>query len=464
LAAASTADGFARPITAPAFVPAYLPHSGDFDMDQSVGAMNPIEMREQLETFDEEDIEVENDEETLARASAVVHQLQHNWVQERQHAIDELWQQLEQEYGFTPSRDLLDSLDGNGVSRDPTGEPHASDGLEGASATVASRSVEAEADQLTKEAAEDLAAARELRHRLEATARAECSGLLDDAQLLTETGNRISDAAQALPSRRPSTAPSPMAASLRMEIDRLRRADESLGDNVAAVAATPISGIAQLIQEEPPPLAGDLADWFEEVRILSSIVPGSSSPTGMALDGGPRPPRGVEARSSPSTPKSSPSSSTPRSKRELARIAEERAMDWDAARRNGGANGAAVGATATGATAHGGGEGPTRLGTSITGKPPVKPGGLAKNSFTCLQPLLSSDGTAGLFLNAHIGTLSGARCFEAVGTSQAPGSTSTPNGSLAAGTAAELQLDAILSECDEIDRIHESIQQKLSSS
>merc|ERR1712046_25099 len=125
-----------------------------------------------------------------------------------------------------------------------------------------------------------------------------------------------------------------------------------------------------------------------------------------------------------------------------------RAMDWDAARR--GAGGAA--------TAHHG-ESPTKN----TGKPPVKPGGLTKNGFTCLQPLLSSDGASilgpgGLMLNAHLGTLSGTRC-DVVGT-PAPGGAMLA-GPSAAG-AAELQLDAILSECDEIDRIHESIQKKLS--
>lgn len=126
-------------------------------------------------------------------------------------------------------------------------------------------------------------------------------------------------------------------------------------------------------------------------------------------------------------------------------------MDWDAARRG---VGAAVGAAAT--HRGGGGESPTRFGTSSTGKSPAKPGGLTKSGFTCLQPLLSGDGSsnlgpAGLLLNAHLGTLAGA---------PAPGGTILADAS--AASAAELQLDAILSECDEIDRIHESIQKKLS--
>jgi hypothetical protein len=382
----------------------------------------------------EDELEAENDEETLARASAVLHQLQHTWVEERKQAIDDLWQQLEQEYGVTPSRELLDSLDGNGGCRETAGESttspsvseRAPDGaLELAAADAASAAAEAAADQITKNASKQLESVKALRCRLEAA--------------------RISDNSpvgaplDTLPTSRPATAPTPMAAALRRDIDLLRQKEECIhGDTSVAArgSGSVASGICQLLPEEPE-LAEGLAEWFEEVHVLSGLRGKSSSAGSPKESSKTLSAKLLFTQASPATPNAT---SSPRSKNGGARIAEECAMDWDAARRGAGA---AVGAAATHHS-----ESPPKLVSSCMGKPPAKPGGLTKSGFTCLQPLLVCDGSsnlgpAGLLLNANLGTLAGTRCDTLAG-------------------AAELQLDAILSECDEIDRIHESIQKTLS--
>lgn len=387
----------------------------------------------------------------LQEAASVVQQLQSGWHEERQGEIDELWSQCEAEYGFSLSREApgapaLGSLRANagcgavGLLSGYT-ESCAMACSSAADASFPSElpaEAEAEADA-TAEAARlhDLEATRELRrsfeakraaNSLEANVKAKGQVLTQRAALQTQADSRRLD-------------------TLRMEVEKLRARDSTanaasteLGDaasssSEALLPPTPTASAAMTASAlVAPSWVGALDEWMEDLRVLGIGAgedlgsreqrrgQGASPARAVASPMRVRTANGARPSSSLLSPKKSPS------KKEMARIAEQQALEWSAA---GSPKGSSIG--------HGRGSLSPR---SSSGQ----------HSPSRRSPKAGSPKTALMTIGGLVGD-----GLPSGGVSPVliPESNSSPTKEPA--SAVERQLDDILKELDEIDRIHDDV-------
>jgi len=375
----------------------------------------------------------------LQEASSVLHQLQNGWEEERRGEIDELWSQCEAEYGFVLARDApgtpalgsLRARAGNGVAG-LLGGIGKSSGLEeqrtdnGAVASPVESPAEIEADAAAEAARRDLQATRELRKRIEARLAA-TPQVVEEAATTSHVLSQRAACEDEADARR--------LASLRTEVERLRAKAKSLstanaastgsGSTVGSVAEadaieppTPTAAAAMKAVDLTAPELVALDEWMEDLRVLGSegvlsreAVQDPQTPHGTSRERGqvkavasPMRVRNTTGLRSPAAWHSPPSSP---SKKEMARLAEQKALEWAAGQDSGRDRGNLS------ARSKSGQQSPSRR-----------------------TPKMALSSTRGCLLGA------------------APTATET---SKEPASAVERQLDDILNELDEIDRIHDDV-------
>lgn len=411
-----------RPPTAP-------PTLGSRMLDFVDEASHPSTQRQQQENADLERGEdlgsllepTEDCAGLLREAASVLQQLQTGWAQERQSEINQLWSQCEAEYGFALSQDVpgtpaLGSLRARGgsgpglFSGGAAEEPHVEDSAVNREVCVSL--AEVEADAATEAARIDLKAVQE-RRRLIEERRAGASHEADSAsQALAQRAASQGDA----------EADSPRLASLRMEVEKLR-AQASLtsprpGDGVrigneadapVPLPSTPTATAASRASDlvAPELNANALDEWMEDLRVLGNEAcqdvrtPRCVGPKQERVQAVASPMRVRNATGSRS-PQTLPSPASSPSKQDMVRVAEQRALDW------------AAGLT-----------------------PRSKSGQQSPSRRTPKESLLSARG----------GLLGGTP----------PRPPELTPASKESASAVERQIDDILNELDEIDRIHDDV-------
>jgi len=307
--------------------------------------------------------EVEMSAGVLQEASSVLHQLQSGWQEERQGEIDQLWRECEAEYDLVLCRNapgtpalgslratagygaagLFGTCGGGGVSKDlnigdgyvvSSDEPHAE--------------FEAEVDAATQLAREDLEAAREQRRKVEARLAATSTAASSTSDALKQ---KVAWEAE-VDNRR--------LASLRMEVDKLRAKADALSSSStdrcqadAQEPPTPAAAAAMRSLNSMGPELGALDEWVEDLRVLNNHglfsaeafrecrAPYSrSKQSDMRAVASPLRPRNPDGSRSPQavlspthlhgnkSPHSGISPKNSPTKREMARIAEQRALHW----------------------------------------------------------------------------------------------------------------------------------------
>jgi len=369
-------------------------------------AAEPCSAEDQEETGQEE--ATENPAHLLDEASTLVQHLQQNWACERRTEIDQLWHQLEAEYELVLPKEAPDTpavgrLHPKQLESCLIDAPSEED-VEISCAVHSTADVtadEAEADKAVHEARRDLEATRKLRQRLEASLAASSSSVVNCEAFGPQAAAQDVEAA----------ADNARLDGLRREVERLRSQSASL-----AFAAPPSPTGAAAAARAAVEAAADgpgltaLDAFVDEMRMFSHRHETSSShgrANSMAKGKG-----ALRAVASPQRVRNggprSPSSGSPGSpsKKEMARLAEERAMEWVAS------------------------------GRQSLGSPIMKKGkGSPKNS---APPLATS-------LLSTRSSFSGEAVSTRLDTLGSP------------STALERQLDDILLELDEIDRIHEDV-------
>jgi len=360
----------------------------------------------------------------LREAASVLQQLQTGWAQERQSEINQLWSQCEAEYGFalsqnvpgTPALGSLRARGGSGAGLFSAGaaeEPNVEDPLVNREVCVSL--AEVEADTATEAARIDLKAVQERRRLIE--------------ERLAGAPLQAASASQALAQRAAcqagAEADSPRLASLRMEVEKLRaqasahshaslsspRPGDARSEADATVplpptpTATAASRAADLVAPELNANALDV--WMEDLRVLGNEAcqdvrtPRCVGPRQERVQAVASPMRVRNATGSRS-PQTLPSPNSSPSKQEMVRVAERRALDW-----------------ASGLT------------------PRSKSGQQSPSRRTPKESLLSARG----------GLLGGTP----------PRPLELTLASKESASAVERQIDDILNELDEIDRIHDDV-------
>lgn len=198
----------------------------------------------------------------LTAASSEIYSLQHRWPEERRLELESLWHQLEAEYSLSLPLDIA-KLNNDEEARDGLA---AADEAEELSANLA----EAEADAHAEGATQQLAAAREMRCRVEAA-------LGQTRQLATDERLSAMHASAQKEEER--------LADLRQEVDmmRLRTADVSTGSRRPLVSVPeeelppdgqPLSSVGVALASE----VASLGTWIEGMRMLRTEEPDDSSP------------------------------------------------------------------------------------------------------------------------------------------------------------------------------------------
>lgn len=374
-------------------------------------------------SVDDAESEVEEDAGTLLQeASSMLQQLQNGWDEERRSEIDQLWRECEADYGMNLSREApgaptLGSLRARagygaagllgGVRSGAAAEEPSVDAT--ASAAVPPESPEEiEADMTAEAAKRDLEKARELRRRIEAKLAASPGEALE----ATAAANALKQRAA-----QEDKADARRLARLRTEVERLRAQAQttanvastgsgsevtSSGEATAVPTSTAAAAMAAVDLNGPELLALD--EWMEDLRVLRSDMSAVDSEGGqrqMKAVASPMRVRNPTGLRSPRSARLSPPSSP--SKKDMARVAEQRAMEWAAGQPS-----------------------PPRAGQPKSGQPSPRR--------TPKTPMLSTRGEL-----------------------LASGYPEAGPGSLNSTSAVERQLDDILNELDEIDRIHDDV-------
>lgn len=347
----------------------------------------------------------------VQEASSMLHQLQSGWHEERQSEIDQLWSQCEAEYGFvlprdapgTPALGSLRARAGYGAAGllGSLGNGTLIEPCIEANPVNSPTEAEVEADLATEAAQRDLEAARERRKRIEAmlATKSEQASVLKQ-RVTTET-----------------EADARRLESLRMEVERLRAKADTLSSTDASPSRSNEDADEEAVPIAPPTPAAaaairsvDLArpelealdEWMEDIRVLSSEGALRRDQGRVKAVASPMRVRNASAASSRS-PRSGPSTPSSPSKKEMARLAEQRALEW------------------------------------ASGQSPRPTPGQATPSRSPKSPSRSARG----------GLLGGG--------SNLPTTPEQPLASTDGPSAVERELDDILKELDEIDRIHDDV-------
>jgi hypothetical protein len=348
----------------------------------------------------------------LEEASSVLHGLQTGWQEERQDEISRLWSQCEAEYGFVLSRDVpgtpalgsLRATAGYGASG-MFGSLSSSSGAyptpcEVPTATAVESHAEVEADAVTEAARKDLEATRELRRSIEMKLANKSDGEASELKALKQ---RAAGEAK-IEGRRLS--------DLRMDVERLRSKAAQM--STADAVATPAATAALEVSEQMAPENGALDDWMEDLRSLCREAgedirtPHLASREQSRAVASPmriRTATGVRSPNSVLSPPHSPS------KKDMVQLAEQRAIEWAAGQHS--------------------------ARDRVSSSPRLKSGQSSPSRSPKKSPLANRGGLLGAPLIS--------------GTSELSPAAREP------ASAAERQLDDILAELDEIDRIHDDV-------
>jgi len=369
----------------------------------------------QDEDFDEEEYEDRDPSALLAKASTICHQLQNSWVEERRLEIDGLWRSLETEYGFALPKDIPGTPAVGASCRELLvgGDEEEEEGPSAFVATAAGNNesrAEEVADEEVQEAeaamgaaAHDLAAARELRKRVE------------ERLLVTASPARPNGGSGTVPQEPAPATTTPRIgydsevgcgdadavrlAALRREVGWLRAKVAPCTSPMPQAHPRCVGGDANLVARwmDEGELLPELTEWMED---LWMIDPPGDRRAGERLS--PALSRSGDVLASPMAATSSRgfSKGSP-SRKAMARMSEIKAMEWAAQQR----------------------DSPKRSPTSGGARIPPTHGRAA-------QP--------------KEGLVAGSECCTATAASRP-------------STALERHLDELLGDLDEIDRIHDDI-------
>mmetsp|Transcript_56005 Transcript_56005/g.133439 ORF Transcript_56005/g.133439 Transcript_56005/m.133439 type:complete len:496 (-) Transcript_56005:39-1526(-) len=377
---------------------------------------------EELPVLDE-GIELEDEEDVpamLERASTVLHQLKHAWREEREADLDQYWRGMEEFFGQRLDRSPASRLIGEAAvaADDSIEDCDSQDEAE----VIRKELQEAEefADAAEKLVLEQVEATRALREELER--KLQHAVTLESATALgTSTASAAIEEDLRLQSLRQEVQ------DLHVRFERGPFAEE-LSDDDAPLA----SAVAIDIEGPAPPELSALHRWMEEMQSFSMSIAGTTSPARSPAAAGPKHASARTAEGCGSS-SSTPTKAKSPSKEMMVRMAEARALEWAASRTRASPKGSHMegrygapcsspAGSSTGLTAG------RQLQSPSAAKPPQK------------SSLLLNDEAAG----------SGARSAQ-----QSP--LGSPQKSQS--HAIEEQLDDILRELDEIDRIHDDLHQ-----
>lgn len=370
-----------------------------------------------LDSVGEELLTVEDLPSLLLEAGSFLQQLQTGWQEERQDEISRLWRQCEAEYGFELSRDApgtpaLGSLRARGgygasgllgAAPDCRGSPLAA--TRGADAAHSSASGpshhieedEIRADETAKAAQNDLLAIRQLRQSIEDKLHKQPKDWIESSSAAVQRQRQLAFVDAQCKSQR--------LVSLREEVERLREKATAMCDE--SVAVPPAAAAALAASEVTAPDLDALDDWMQDLRRLCKEAKQDGCTSSSCLKE-----RAARAVASPMRSRNSPGMGSPNhvrsprslpTQQEMARVAEQRAME-----------------------------------ASSTKSPRAKEG------------LGSPNRTPKAIVLANRGGLCGA------GYESTQAHVDSPN-TRAPASAVERQLDDILKELDEIDRIHDDV-------
>jgi len=368
-------------------------------------------------------------EPLLTNASTMLYQLQNTWREERRTELGQLCRELEMAYGLKPSAGLLDEIltprpqcsdvsESSAAASLPGADPSDTSGAEGTepepeaegSGDPNAEETDNSAEAVCRAAAHQLVCIQELRRQLErrrasaADAAESRAPLADDAAVgevavAGLSGDGAEDAQR--------------LAALRREVEELRvKATEPAQESQIHIAKCEDQIRAQhgaVLEITPISELSALDKWIQDMKKFCRDTAGTSQ--------------------CPSLPSRCAQSSTTGalSKKTMAQIAESRAVDWATQQKD---YGNPCVSPSSGSPA-----------ARLRFAKPQGTGTSPKRASSLLSPTASSSG------RATVATpLNGGR---------AP--TSSSSGPKEDKSAVEQQLDEILSEFDEIDRIHSSI-------
>jgi hypothetical protein len=295
-----------------------------------------------VEDVESDEVEKQDTGSLLSEVGTVLHDLQSRWAEERESEIQRLWHQMEAEYELslprcdpgTPALGSLRARAGTGAAGFLSGttrdrqEEGISTGDCGASPDEFS--AEVEADVVTEAARRDLESAQELRRSVEARLASSSAEAVSETNVPAPDIGAEDDVAR--------------LTQLRQSVERLRaRAEEfpalsrplvgaegSGSDTAEVPPMSTVATLGEMIELADPPFSA-LDDWIEDLRMFNSGVwkNHSTQPRAVASPQRNRNPNSLRQPASLRSPPASPS------KKEMARVAEEKAMVWNSGQRNG---------------------------------------------------------------------------------------------------------------------------------
>jgi hypothetical protein len=410
-----------RPLTAPSLV-------GPVDGYPSRASAHG-DILEETSDCEEDDAGREEPEVLLDKVSTVLHDLQSRWAEQREQEIRQLWQQMEEEYGMeisrcapgTPAVGSLRAKAGSGAPGFLSGTLAVSEDDLGANLSVIAPEhgeEDNDDDVVTEAARRDLEASREFRRHMEARLATFSAANLDKVTSISSTCS---------PSDVESEADAARLAQLRLEVENLRA--KAAAPDVFQVDHVDNASRNKAIDVEliEPPLSA-LHDWMDDVWAssfsLSKIRDRTPRATASPQHGSGHLKRALHTRSNPSSP----------TKKEMARLAEEKAMEWNEGRHKGLSKPSS----------------PTKKEMARLAE--EKAMGWNESRHTGLSPRLklgpNSPGKSPEKLTQLVN--SGTRLHESISSPKAI----DPKPVMNSASTVEDQLDELLKELDEIDRIH----------
>jgi len=363
----------------------------------------------------------EDPEPLLENASTTLYSLQNSWRDERRAELGRLCRDLEASYGLKPAAELLDEILALRPESSDVTESSAAGGMlavdspeaaepepeadAGETRSPEEEELDSEADAICAAAAQQLESVKELRRQLKECRQtpvgdAADSRVLFPAEAATAAGDMEGAADQA----------AKRLAALRWEVDKLKvKATEPTEQSLLHIAECQDQIRAEhgdVLQTKPISELTALDDWIQGMKKFCRDTAGTAA----------GPAQLPRARASPAC--------TP-SRQAMAQIAEARATEWAAQQEH---EGSCRSPSSGSPTAH------------LHAAKPQRRGCSPKKASSLLSPTASSTGRATVAtpLNGRV-------------------SVSPSSGAKEEKSAVEQQLDEILHEFDEIDRIHSHV-------
>lgn len=416
-----------------------------------------VEREEEEDAFSEADGDPAN---LLTDASTMLYQLQNTWSGERRAELERLKHQLQESYGFAVPNEMLEALLNSRIAGDAAargdimpGGPEAAAGPEAAVPAGTETEIEAEAEAVVECAIRELAAARELRQALEERQRVRCANLAgSEAEALVAEVRQpvaVGDLERPLAQDK---ADAERLAVLRREVERLKaKQQQQQQQQCSDLESSNLEAGSPSSRGSAPPhlhrrtVASNfeaLDKWMEDMKLLAS-----SAGCGRAV----------------ASKVSSPKNGSPPSRKAMAQVAEAKALEWAAEHgRSGSFRSSPSGISPTGSPSGISPKGYV-LPSKKTMAQVLETGGASAGSSP--SGAGSSRGFAAKVPEGHVTIRSPTGMSSRAGTSGIALATSVSPSSTRAGAydaatckaSTEMQLDEILQEFDEIDRVYDGI-------